>query len=456
MKKILFGFVFATLLITGCQKPKKLELNTERDPMEYVQVLVPTDRIPAEGGSLAVTVVSEIPYSVSIGQKDQSWLSFTLSNDNGVMFTATPNNSAVLRCASVALLNEENYSIKRFDIIQDGTDVEPKAFAVEKEAISVRASETTTSFNVMADSDVEWTVLSDQPSFVPTPASGNGNGTITVTFPVNATSNPVVANLIVATKTVPVKKSSYTVVLTQEGAKVPVKPAPGVLAEWHFKTDNINTLNVHFNEDYATATLTPGNGGLYVEPNVQGKGRIEYYYDVDKTALLEGGDGKGCRRWIGSYGEVCVNGSWPGDYVLWTAEADAPLAAGTKLHIIYTIRPNNNEVMKYWKLEYLDGTTWKLAKEAKQIGDITYTEEFFYTAGSGKQTNSTVEATVTLSADTEVAQFKMTCVKNAAAGDGTEVQKLAGGYTLRFAGEDCNAKTPHYSVTQHPLIEVVE
>lgn len=455
MKKILYAFACAALLLAGCQSPKKLELDTDPDPMNYVQVTVPSEIIPAEGGSLDVAVISDIPYSVSVAQKDLAWLTAS-QTATGVTFTATANYSAVLRYASVALLNEDNYAIKRFDITQEGTDVEPKAFAVEKEAISVRAGETTTSFNVMADSDVEWTVLSDQPSFVPTPASGNGNGTIMVTFPVNATSNPVVANLIVATKTVPVKKSSYTVVLTQEGAKVPVKPAPGVLAEWHFKIDNTNTLKVHFNEDYATATLTPGNGGLYVEPNVQGKGRIEYYYDVDKTALLEGGDGKGCRRWIGSYGEVCVNGSWPGDYVLWTAEADAPLAAGTKLHIIYTIRPNNNEVMKYWKLEYLDGTTWKLAKEAKQIGDITYTEEFFYTSGSGKQTNSTVEATVTLSADTEVAQFKMTCVKNAAAGDGTEVQKLAGGYTLRFAGEDCNDKTPHYSVTQHPLIEVVE
>ncbi len=455
MKKILYAFACAALLLAGCQSPKKLELDTDPDPMNYVQVTVPSEKIPAEGGSLDVAVISDIPYSVSVSQKDLAWLTAS-QTASGVTFTATANSSAVLRYASVALLNEDNYAIKRFDITQEGTDVEPKAFAVEKEAISVRAGETTTSFNVMADSDVAWTVLSDQPSFVPTPASGNGNGTITVTFPVNATSNPVVANLIVATKTVPVKKNSYTVVLTQEGAKVPVKPAPGVLAEWHFKIDNTNTLNVHFNEEYATATLTPGNGGLYVEPNVQGKGRIEYYYDVDKTALLEGGDGKGCRRWIGSYGEVCVNGSWPGDYVLWTAEADAPLAAGTKLHIIYTIRPNNNEVMKYWKLEYLDGTTWKLAKEAKQIGDITYTEEFFYTAGSGKQTNSTVEATVTLSADTEVAQFKMTCVKNAAAGDGTEVQKLAGGYTLRFAGEDCNDKTPHYSVTQHPLIEVVE
>lgn len=455
MKKILYAFACAALLLAGCQSPKKLELDTDPDPMNYVQVTVPSEKIPAEGGSLSVSVISDIPYSVSVAQKDQAWLTAS-QTASGVTFTATANSSAVLRYASVALLNEDNYAIKRFDITQEGTDVEPKDFAVEKEAISVRAGETTTSFNVMADSDVEWTVLSDQPSFVPTPASGNGNGTITVTFPVNATSNPVVANLIVATKTVPVKKSSYTVVLTQEGAKVPVKPAPGVLAEWHFKIDNTKTLNVHFNEDYATATLTPGNGGLYVEPNVQGKGRIEYYYDVDKTALLEGGDGKGCRRWIGSYGEVCVNGSWPGDYVLWTAEADAPLAAGTKLHIIYTIRPNNNEVMKYWKLEYLDGTTWKLAKEAKQIGEITYTEEFFYTSGSGKQTNSTVEATVTLSADTEVAQFKMTCVKNAAAGDGTEVQKLAGGYTLRFAGEDCNDKTPHYSVTQHPLIEVVE
>ena len=413
MKKILYAFACAALLLAGCQSPKKLELDTDPDPMNYVQVTVPSEKIPAEGGSLDVAVISDIPYSVSVAQKDQAWLTAS-QTATGVTFTATANYSAVLRYASVALLNEDNYAIKRFDITQEGTNVEPKDFAVEKEAISVRAGETTASFNVMADSDVAWTVLSDQPSFVPTPASGNGNGTITVTFPVNATSNPVVANLIVATKTVPVKKNSYTVVLTQEGAKVPVKPAPGVLAEWHFKTDNTNTLNVHFNEEYATATLTPGNGG------------------------------------------VCVNGSWPGDYVLWTAEADAPLAAGTKLHIIYTIRPNNNEVMKYWKLEYLDGTTWKLAKEAKQIGDITYTEEFFYASGSGNQTNSTVEATVTLSADTEVAQFKMTCVKNAAAGDGTEVQKLAGGYTLRFAGEDCNAKTPHYSVTQHPLIEVVE
>ena len=67
-----------------------------------------------------------------------------------------------------------------------------------------------------------------------------------------------------------------------------------------------------------------------------------------------------------------------------------------------------------------------------------------------------MEATVTLSNDTKFAQFKMTCVTNAGAGDGLPVEKLAAGYTLRFAGEDCNAKTPHYSVTQHPLIEVVE
>ncbi len=276
MKKILYAFACAALLLAGCQSPKKLELDTDPDPMNYVQVTVPSEKIPAEGGSLDVAVISDIPYSVSVAQKDLAWLTAS-QTASGVTFTATANYSAVLRYASVALLNEDNYAIKRFDITQEGTDVEPKAFAVEKEAISVRAGETTTSFNVMADSDVEWTVLSDQPSFVPTPASGNGNGTITVTFPVNATSNPVVANLIVATKTVPVKKNSYTVVLTQEGAKVPVKPAPGVLAEWHFKIDNTNTLKVHFNEDYATATLTPGNGGLYVEPNVQGKGRIEYY-----------------------------------------------------------------------------------------------------------------------------------------------------------------------------------
>ena len=466
MKKILSLIAFGALLLAGCQKPHKLEINTEPDPMRFVQVTVPSEKIPAEGGSLAVDVISEIPYTVSVAQKDQSWLSYTPSN-GGVLFTASANSSAVLRFASVALLNEDNYVIQRFDIYQEGTakedtPTEKKAFSVAPTEISVTATETSATFAISAE--VEWTVASNNDAFVPSATSGENNASITVSFPANTKKEEVKATLTVKTTNPDVETAEYQVVITQAAAadqKPAVKPAVGtVLAEWYFATSQLDILNQHFAEEVSDPLAdAPGNGGCYVEPNVKGKGRLEYYNGCDKVeAGIVDAAHKRCKRSTGTYGEPVVYGTYKGDYILWTAytEDEAPLAAGTKLRLRFTLRPNNAIVMKFWLVEYLDGTEWKVAGTAKEGDGFKYNVELFYASGSGNQTNTTIEPTVTLTNDTPCAQFRITAVSNANSESGNPVTLIDSSGALRFAGEDCNAKTPQYSVKEHPIIDVVE
>lgn len=466
MKKILSLIAFGTLLFAGCQKPHKIDINTDPDPMRYVKVTVPSEKIPAEGGSLAVDVISEIPYTVSVAQKDQSWLSYVPSN-GGVLFTATANASAVLRYASVALLNEESYVIQRFDIYQEGTAKEDtptqkKAFSVAPTEISVTATETTATFAITAE--VEWTVTSDNDSFVPSATSGENNASIVVSFPANTAKQEVKAILTVKTKNPDVETAEHQVAITQAAAadqKPAVKPAAGtVLAEWYFATSQLNILNPHFAEEVTDPLAdAPGNGGCYVEPNVKGKGRLEYYNGCDKVeAGIVDQAHKRCKRTIGSYGEPVVYGTYKGDYILWTAytEDEAPLAAGTKLRLRFTLRPNHAIVMKYWLVEYLDGSEWKVAGTTKDGDGFKYNVELFYSSDSGKQTNTTIEPTVTLTSDTPCAQFRITAVANNNSESGNPVTLIDASGALRFAGEDTNAKTPQYSVKDHPIIDVVE
>lgn len=466
MKKILSLIAFGTLLFAGCQKPHKIDINTDPDPMRYVKVTVPSEKIPAEGGSLAVDVISEIPYTVSVAQKDQSWLSYVPSN-GGVLFTATANASAVLRYASVALLNEESYVIQRFDIYQEGTAKEDtptqkKAFSVAPTEISVAATETTATFAITAE--VEWTVTSDNDSFVPSATSGENNASIVVSFPANTAKQEVKAILTVKTKNPDVETAEYQVAITQAAAadqKPAVKPAAGtVLAEWYFATSQLGVLNVHFAEEVSDPLAdAPGNGGCYVEPNVKGKGRLEYFNGCDKVeAGIVDQAHKRCKRSIGTYGEPVVYGTYKGDYILWTAytEDEAPLAAGTKLRLRFTLRPNNAIVMKYWLVEYLDGSEWKVAGTTKDGDGFKYNVELFYSSDSGKQTNTTIEPTVTLTSDTPCAQFRITAVANNNSESGNPVTLIDASGALRFAGEDTNAKTPQYSVKDHPIIDVVE
>lgn len=467
MKKYISLFLCAALAVIACK-----EIVPDNGPEEYAGSrasveLSTTERIPAEGGTLVATVRRSPAFTLSY-PKTVDWLSLSQA-DSVVTVSVKANPSAVARYAHVSVIDKElQISVTSFDVVQNGNekDTEPvkyKAFSAGPETITVAGKETSAVISVTAE-DVAWTVTSDNPAFVPEPASGNASATVTVKFPANESKNEVKANITVSTSATDVRTPSYTIAITQQPgaeAKPPVKPAAGtVLAEWYFATSQVDILAVHFNEavtdDLADA---PGNGGCYVEPNVKGKGRLEYYNGIDKAAAgVVDQAHKRCKRSIGSYGEPVVYGTYKDDYILWTAytETEAPLAAGTKLALNFVLRPNNFFIMKYWLVEYLDGEEWKVAGDTKDGADFKYNVELFYAEGTGNQTNTLINPVVTLTKDTEAAMFRITAVSNAGCMDGAPVTLINKSHALRFAGEDCNANTPDYSVKEHPMIKVVE
>lgn len=490
MKKIFALIACSGLLFGGCEAI--VDDPTDVEAYEGNQVLVYAPEgtpIPAKGGTYSVKVVTAIPLEISI-PKVASWLSSSIEENAGteivsfkegdevvekevpysiVNFTATANDN-LARYASVAILDATNhYSLYRLDVHQEGAvvDVPKKVFKVAPSEISVNADATSATIEVT--SEVAWTAVSDNPAITLAPASGDGNATVTLTFAANTAESKVTAKITISTTSDDVTVKSFDVSFEQAAAaavKPAVKPAPGVLAEWHFKQDYVTTLNVHFNEAVADATAdVSGNGDLYVEPNVSGTGRLELYNGIADKSTVADKAHKRCKRTIGDYGEPVWYGTWKGDYILWTAEAEAPLAATTKLRLFFTVRPNNAQVMKYWLVEYLDGETWKPAGETTTKDDFTYNLELYHgkthinatidPSYEYEQINTRIDRTVTLSSDTPKAQFRITCVATTGA-DGNPVTQLAASYVLRFAGETTNAKTPYYAETEHPRIEVVE
>lgn len=152
---------------------------------------------------------------------------------------------------------------------------------------------------------------------------------------------------------------------------------------------------------------------------------------------------------------------YTGDYALWTASPSDPLSAGTKVHIFFAVRPNDPQICKYWKLQYLDGTEWKTVTDQVKTattanGTIEYTHELVWTGD--KQTNTFVDAVVTLTAETKDAQFKFECVDNTWC-DGTPWgdYKVDAALELRFSGWDSTGEAnPQYAVLKRPVIEVVQ
>lgn len=470
MKKYISLFLCAAIALTACQNltPEKIVPNEEYAGSRASVELSSADPIPAEGGTITAKVHRSPAFEVSL-PKTADWVTVSQS-DSTLSITAKANPSAVSRHAHVSIIDKElKISVTSFDVVQEGSekDVEPvkyKDFSAGPEAVNVAAKETSAVISVTADEAVEWTITSSNAAFVPDPASGKGSATVTVSFPANTEKAEVSATLTVSTASTEVRNNSYTITITQEAAKdekEAVKPAPGtVLAEWYFATSQVDILAAHFNEATADDLAdAPGNGGVWVEPNVSGKGRLEYYNGIDKAAagILDAAH-KRCKRSIGSYGEPVVYGTYKDDYILWTAytENDAPLAAGTKLSLYFVLRPNNFFVMKYWLVEYLDGDEWKVAGTAKEGDGFKYNVELTYADGSGNQTNTVINPVVTLSKDTEAAIFRITATSNAGCMDGAPVTLINKSHALRFAGEDCNANTPQYSVKEHPMIKVVE
>jgi hypothetical protein len=330
---------------------------------------------------------------------------------------------------------------------------------------------------ITIESDVNWVLTSSNPGVVfpdsssetkvSTQLSGTGDMEVEILVPANFTYEDVKSTITVTTEDPLVQQNTYTFDFTQKAYTIPTGQ---VLAEWFFAKSEVNTLKAH----YDLAAKSGGNSEkegfgypdeLYIDANSQGTGKFKYW-QVDKEPIVDA-IAKRCKRQITSAGEPMAVPPYTGDYALWTATSASPLAAGTKVHIFFAVRPNDPEITKYWKLQYLDGGEWKpVAEQIKTAtsanGTFEYTHELVWTGD--RQTNTFVDAVVTLTAETSEVQFKFECVDNTqcdggAWGTGSQCSggKVAAALELRFAGMDSTgAANPQYCVLKRPVIEVIQ
>ena len=345
-------------------------------------------------------------------------------------------------------------------------DPEPtiKAFSVSPESISVGADDTSATINVTAE--VKWSAKSDNAKFTVSPDSGESNATITVSFPANTVVEEVKAAITISTYDPSVNQQKFVVNITQAAAAAP--PAePTVLAEWEFCPDASDFFKEHFTYELAKDATTkqptpesnaPGflNDDHYCPSNIVTGGKIRFWNGSDKTALNP--DGR-CKRGIGESGEPCWYGNWVGDIVYFTAPTEK-LDAGTKLHIVFPLRPNTRNTLKYWLLEIKDGENYVPVGEVKNYGEIKYNVELIFDPEGSKdvttdeagnsvypekpqQYNTIIDREYTLTASVTEVEYRMTCVALMMADGSREAENIGdiaegkkANPVLRIAGKD--------------------
>lgn len=139
-------------------------------------------------------------------------------------------------------------------------------------------------------------------------------------------------------------------------------------------------------------------------------------------------------------------GPWPGDY--WHFFCTGAVKAGSQVHIAFEARTSGTG-HKFWRLEYLDGTEWKIAGEALKTNEPG--EEVIYThaMASDGSTNIPVDATVTFRKNMENCQFRFMCAANWQANG-------KGKLTTRNGGSARLSVTNPNEATYQPHIEIVK
>lgn len=162
--------------------------------------------------------------------------------------------------------------------------------------------------------------------------------------------------------------------------------------EWYIgdKGDN----NINFAETF------PKSGTIAATKN---EGEIKYVYD------LTGNNDKNKFKLDVESGNPRCTGPWPGDY--WDFATNASAKAGETVEISFETRTSATG-HKYWRLEYLDGTEWKVAgtalKTSEPGSEIVYT----HTMNADGKTNVFVDTKVTYENATSMIEFRFVCAAN--------------------------------------------
>lgn len=364
---------------------------------EYANVTVSDEVVTFEGtptGPASITINSDKDWTITKGQ-NSDWFSIDVTqgaagSDTKVAVTCEPSTISTLRRSTFVIASADTR--KTIHVVQSaaGGELDPLISIVGGNSVTVAATAATMSVRIQAnvpfsyDCDVDWITPAAQNSSLVTITEGAftvaaNNGTDERTAHIRFYNDKYGLETI------------YTVKQLSDHATLPVKwtlrSSCNFTSTWPFA----NTPGVSTTEgENGYMNSTTGVGTIWFN-NANGVAN-----DTNKKCKLDVSD-KSPR----------VMGVWIGDYCQF--KVPGKVDKGRKVRISFETRVSGTHP-KYWRLQYLDGETWKDACETKTAavegeGDVVYTHQM----ASDGSTNIQVDATVTYGATTDNVIFRFIC-----------------------------------------------
>lgn len=336
-------------------------------------------------------VSSDVDFNVSASA---NWLH--IENGSGlagetktVSVTCDPSELSVLRKGEITI--KSGVTSKKIQVVQSaaGQELDPFISIVGGNKVTVPATETAVAVKIQAnvpfkyDCDVDWILPAAKTSASVTVKEGAF--TVAANTGAERTAHIRFYNDKYGLETI------YTVKQLSDHATLPVKwtlrSSCNFSSTWPFA----NTPGVSTTEgENGYLSATTGIGTIWFN-NANGVAA-----DVNKKCMLDVSDNS-----------PRVTGVWIGDYCQF--KVPGKVDKGRKVRISFETRVSATHP-KYWRLQYLDGTTWKDACDTKTVdidgeGEVVYT----HTMASDGKTNIQVDATVTYGANTDNVVFRFIC-----------------------------------------------
>lgn len=364
---------------------------------EYANVTVSDEVVTFEGtptGPASITINSDKDWTITKGQ-NSDWFSIDVTqgaagSDTKVAVTCEPSTISTLRRSTFVIASADTR--KTIHVVQSaaGGELDPLISIVGGNSVTVAPTAATMSVRIQAnvpfsyDCDVDWITPAAQKSSLVSVTEGAftvaaNNGTDERTAHIRFYNDQYGLEAI------------YTVKQLSDHATLPVKWTLRSSCNFHSTWPFANTPGVSTTEgENGYMSATTGVGTIWFN-NANGVAA-----DVNKKCMLDVSDES-----------PRVTGVWIGDYCQF--KVPGKVDKGRKVRISFETRVSATHP-KYWRLQYLDGTTWKDACDTKTVavdgeGDVVYT----HTMASDGKTNIQVDATVTYGADTDNVVFRFIC-----------------------------------------------
>lgn len=364
---------------------------------EYANVTVSDEVVTFEGtptGPASITVNSDKDWTITKGQ-NSDWFSIDVTqgaagSDTKVAVTCEPSTISTLRRSTFVIASADTR--KTIHVVQSaaGGELDPLISIVGGNSVTVAATAATMSVRIQAnvpfsyDCDVDWITPAAQNSSLVTITEGAftvaaNNGTDERTAHIRFYNDKYGLETI------------YTVKQLSDHATLPVKWTLRSSCNFHSTWPFANTPGVSTTEgENGYMSATTGVGTIWFN-NANGVAA-----DVNKKCMLDVSDES-----------PRVTGVWIGDYCQF--KVPGKVDKGRKVRISFETRVSATHP-KYWRLQYLDGETWKDACNTKTVnvdgeGEVVYT----HTMASDGMTNIQVDATVTYGANTDNVVFRFIC-----------------------------------------------